>query len=179
MRSPRTITTATSSAAIAASLLLLAGCGAAAEKVSEKATEQAIESQTGGDVDINTDGEGSMDIETEGGSLSFGTGEVPEEWPEDVPLTEGLEISSGSTIDSSDGELVSVTATTDDTPEEILATLKDALADWTISGESTSTFDGGSMTSAQWDTEGRRLTFAATSATEGGTTLSIGHTTLG
>ena len=31
----------------------LTGCGAAADKVAEKATEKAIESQTGGDVDAN------------------------------------------------------------------------------------------------------------------------------
>lgn len=180
MRSPRTVKTATTSAAAVAALLLLAGCGAAAEKVSEKATEQAIESQTGGDVDIDTDGEGSVDIETEDGSLSFGTGEIPEEWPQDVPVPEGIEVLSGTTMDASDGKLVSITATSDRSPEELLAELKETLGDWEISGESTMTSTDGDISGAQWDTDGRRFTMAASNGGDGTeTSLTMGHTTLG
>ena len=90
--------------------LLLAGCGAAAEKVGEKATEKMIEEQTGGSVDVNTDGDGSVEIETEDGTASFGTGEVPDEWPEFLGLPDDLKIQSGSTMESSDGRLVSIPA---------------------------------------------------------------------
>jgi hypothetical protein len=173
MRSTRTVLAATSLAA-----LLVTGCGAAAEKAGEKLTEEAIESQTGGNVDIDTSGDGSVEIETEDGSMSFGSGDVPAEWPEEIPLPEDLEIQSDATMDGSDGRLVSIVGLTDETPEAILATLKEALADWEISGESTTTSSDGSLTGAQWERDGRRVTFAATSGTEGQTTLTLGHTTL-
>ena len=66
----------------------LTGCGAAADKVAEKATEKAIESQTGGDVDVNTNGDGSFNIETDDGSLSIGTGKLPDGWPDDISITD-------------------------------------------------------------------------------------------
>jgi hypothetical protein len=176
MRSTRTVLAATSLAA-----LLVTGCGAAAEKASEKLTEEAIESQTGGNVDIDASGDGSVEIETEDGSMSFGTGEVPADWPEDIPLPDELVVQSGSTSAAADGDLVAIIGTSSDTPEDLLATYKDALADWTISGEVTTTANDGSSTSAQWEIDGRRFTFVATSGgptAQEETYLTLGHTTL-
>lgn len=166
-------------AAVATSLLV--GCGAAAEKVSERATEKMVEEQTGGKVDIDTDGDGSVEIETEDGAMSFGTGEVPAEWPEDIALPDDLEVQSGTTSDSSDGRLVAVVGATGETPEELLARYEEELADWEISGESTSSGGGSTLTGAQWESEGRRVTFAATNGqTPAGdaTFLTISHTAL-
>lgn len=179
MHRPRTHVIAT--VALAATASLLAGCGAAAEKVSEKATEKAIEQQTGGKVDIDSSGDRSVDIETEDGSMTLGGGEIPEEWPEEIPLPDDLTVQTGAAMDASDGRLVSVVGATDDTPEEILASLKEALADWEISGESTSTGGGSTTTGAQWETDGRRVTFAATSGSglaDDQTFVTLGHTTL-
>lgn len=171
--------------ATSALALLTAGCGGAADKVSEqvaeKAVEQAIESETGGDVDIDASGDGSVEIETDDGSMSFGTGEVPADWPEDVPLPDELVVQSGSTSAAADGQLVAIIGTSTDTPEDLLATYKDALADWTISGEVTTTAADGSSSSAQWETDGRRFTFVATAGGPTGqeeTYLTLGHTTL-
>ncbi len=175
----RSITSAALAAAATASLLV--GCGAAAEKAAEKATEQAIEEQTGGNVDIDTSGDGSVDIETEDGSASFGTGEIPEDWPEEIPLPDDLDVQSGSTMDAADGRLVSIIGATDETPEALLPSMKEALADWEISGESTATGNGSTTTGAQWEKDGFRVTFAATSGNlgvDGETFLTLGHTTL-
>jgi hypothetical protein len=163
------------------SLGLLAGCGAAAEKASEQLTEEAIESQTGGNVDIDTSGDGSVEIETEDGSMSFGTGEVPADWPEDIPLPDELVVQTGTTSAADDGELVAIIGTSADAPDDLLATYKEALADWTISGETTTTADDGSSSSAQWETDGRRFTFVATSGgptAQEETYVTLGHTTL-
>jgi hypothetical protein len=175
----RSITSAALVAAATASLLV--GCGAAAEKAAEKATEQAIEEQTGGDVDIDTSGDGSVEIETEDGSMSLGTGEIPEDWPEEIPLPDDLVVQSGTTMDATDGRLVSVVGTTEETPQALLASMKEALADWEISGESTATASSGATTGAQWEKDGFRVTFAATSgmpSEDGGTFVTLGHTTL-
>lgn len=165
---------------VGAALILTSACGSASEAVAERATEKAIESQTGGNVDIDTDGDGEVTIETEDGDLSFGSTEVPDSWPEDVPLPDDLEVSSASEIPNAnnEGPLVSITGTTSTSPEEVLALLKDALSDWEISGESTSTGGGGTLTGAQFDTDGRRVTFAANAADGEPTFVTLGHTTI-
>jgi hypothetical protein len=178
MRSTRTALAALTLTALTTTSVLITGCGAVAEKAGEKAAEKAIESQGGGNVDIDTSGDGEISIDTDEGSVSFGSGEVPAEWPEDVPIPDGLEVSTGSTIDASDGRLVSVVGTTDLDPAELLELFTDALSDWDISGESSTTSTSGDMTSAQWDTEGRRFTFVATTAMGDGTTMTAGHTPL-
>ena len=166
-------------AAAACAALLFTSCGAVAEKAGEKATEKMIEEQSGGKVDIDTDDDGSVEIKTEEGTASFGTGDVPEEWPEILELPDDLEIQSATTLDGSDGRIVSIVGTTAETPEALLARYKEALAAWDISGESTSTGGGTSLTGAQWDNGEARVTLAAsTGVTDGGTFLTIGHTTL-
>ncbi|HWJ60323.1 MAG TPA: hypothetical protein VNS19_00010 [Acidimicrobiales bacterium] len=172
--------TSSIAAATAAAVLFLSSCGAAAEKAGEKATEKLIEEQTGGSVDVNTDGDGSVEIKTEDGSATFGTGEVPEEWPEFLTLPDDLEIQSGSTMDASDGRLVSIVGVTNESPEDILDRYKEALTDWEISGETTSTGGGSTLTGAQWDNSEARVTLAASDAQDDGKTfLTLGHTTLG
>ncbi len=89
-------------------LLAFAACGA--DEVAEDAIEQGIESQDGsGDVEVDVDSDdGSMDltIESDEGdaSVSIGGGELPENFPWDVPS--GGEVQAVST--SSQGNVVAI-----------------------------------------------------------------------
>jgi hypothetical protein len=171
-RTPKLTTAALAVLAVLAGLTTV-GCGAVAEKATEKATEKAIESQTGGDVDLDTD-DGSVDVTTEDGSFSIGSGKVPEEWPDDVPLPEGIEIASGSTSTTDDGTLVSITATTTADAADLLAELEEALADWEISGKTTSTSGGGAFVGATWELDGRTVSFTGAGG-DGETSLALTH----
>ncbi|WP_261818521.1 hypothetical protein [Nocardioides sp. OK12] len=64
---------------------LLGGCST--DTLAEKGMEKAMEAGSGGDavVDVDSDA-GTVTIEGEDGSLSVGGGELPESFPEDVPL---------------------------------------------------------------------------------------------
>ncbi len=80
----------------------LTACGSIAENAAENLVERAIESEGGGDVDIDFDdaGEGQVNINVEGGeegdmSLSIGSGEVPDDFP--LPIASGGEVLSSST----------------------------------------------------------------------------------
>lgn len=64
------------------------GCGAIAEQATEEMMEQAIESQGGGQVELDGN-DGEMTIETEDGTMTFGSGEVP------AIVTDNLELPSG------------------------------------------------------------------------------------
>jgi len=81
----------------------LTACGAAQEAVGEQLVEQAA----GGDVDLELGDDGQIaSIETEDGSLEMSAGgEVPEEWPDDVPLFDGGTVNS-SQVATSDGQTI-------------------------------------------------------------------------
>lgn len=178
--------------AVAAALLGSTGCGKVAEKATEKATEKVIENEIGGDVDLNTDGEGgvkiktdegtyeadgqgNVKIETEDGTISS-SAEMPDGWPDDVPVPDDLKVQMGGSQDTPDGLLLSVQGTSSTPPAEILETLKSALSDWEISAESTMEASGGTVAGAQWTLDGRQVMLSATSGEDGETQVMIAHT---
>lgn len=56
---------------VAALAMLLAGCGEIAENLVEEGVEQAIEADSGEDVELDFNGDGGISIETEEGSMSI------------------------------------------------------------------------------------------------------------
>lgn len=85
--------------------LLLGGCGAdaAAERLAEESLERAIESGAEGSVsaDIDLDA-GEITVEDDEGNTlqSVAGAELPRDFPEDIPLVDGLVISGVSTTDT-------------------------------------------------------------------------------
>jgi hypothetical protein len=77
--------------------LVAAGCGGSDEDVVERMVEEAIEDESGGEVDIEVsedDDEVSITISSEEGdaSLSIGGGEIPADFP--MPLPDGGDVVS-------------------------------------------------------------------------------------
>jgi hypothetical protein len=176
----RTLTRTTAAAVFAMALWATAACGSIADEAGDQAgeqlAEQLAEAQTGGEVDIDSE-DGSYSIETDEGSFEVGGGEVPEAWPADVALPDGLEVISTSTSDTTDGKLVAIVASTSSSPEDLLAELKATLSGWEVSGETTSSSGDGSLTAAQWDRAGARVNFTA-SGDGSQTSVTISHTTI-
>ena len=91
----------------------LTACGNA----TETGLANVVESETGGDVDLDDgdDDDGGVSIQTEDGSFSSGaTTELPGEWPGDVPKPDGLAITSAAVIGSGTERAINVTGTVDD-----------------------------------------------------------------
>lgn len=164
-------------AAVLAGVALLgaAGCGQAAEKVAEKATEEAIESQAGDGAKVDIGQDGTFEIETEEGSYSAGTGEVPEGWPDDVPLPDGLEIVTGSNLGNDAERITSVIGTTDESPDAVAAFYEEALSDWEEASSMDSNADGASFRSVSYTSGERTLQLTISEDAEGVTTLSVTH----
>lgn len=116
-----------SGAAVAAAVLVLGACSSEdiAEKVAEEAVEQQLEADgQNGDVDIDID-DGNVTIQGEDGEIQFdvdeengltvvstpdgqtivGSGELPDDFPADVPVPDGLTVLSGTMMDSPDGQV--------------------------------------------------------------------------
>ena len=99
------------------SVVALSGCGAAAEK----AAEMAVEQQTGAEID--KDGDKITVTTEEGEQVTAGTGtELPDGFPEDVPVHEGT---IASTMTSPEGKLVTIQAAT--TPADAMSWYKGEL----------------------------------------------------
>lgn len=130
--------------AAAGTVLALSACGNA----TESGVERLIESQGGGDVDLDLDGDGGFSVQTEEGGMSIdedgnfvitdadgsvvtgnadsetgeftaesddgsfridASGEIPEEWPSDVPSPEGIEGASSTVTQSATELAITVT----------------------------------------------------------------------
>jgi hypothetical protein len=113
--------------ALAAALLMLAACGGAAEETTEGAVEDAIESELGGDATVDVEDD-SLTIDTEDGSISAGTGELPEGFPDAVPLVDG-EVVFGQRADSPEASGFTVQLLVAGTPEDVTAELTQALGE--------------------------------------------------
>lgn len=127
----------------------VAGCGSS----SENSIEKLIESQSGGDVDVDLNGDDGFSIQTEDGSMSMdadgnfvitdangsmmtgsadagggsfsaesddgsfrvdASGDIPDEWPSDVPRPEGIEAASATVTQSATELAITVTGQADD-----------------------------------------------------------------
>jgi hypothetical protein len=141
------------SSAIRRPLITLATIGiavgfTACGNATESGVEQLIESQGGGDVDLDLDGDGGFSVQTEEGGMSIdedgnfvitdadgsvvtgnadsetggftaesedgsfridASGEIPEEWPSDVPSPEGIEGASSTVTQSATELAITVT----------------------------------------------------------------------
>jgi len=84
--------------AVAVFAVLLAACGKAQESASEALAEQALEAQTGAEVDLDTDdGVSTLTMETDEGQLQHSVGEnvpLPDDFPKDVVLPDDYTVVS-------------------------------------------------------------------------------------
>ena len=156
-------------------LLGSVGCGKATEKLAEKATEKAIESQAGDGAKVDIGKDGTFELETEDGSYSAGTGEVPKGWPDDVALPDGIEIVTGTDIGSDTDSISSIIATTDASPDEVAAFYDDELGDWEEANRLTSNGDGSSFSSVSYTSGERTVQLTISEDADGATTISITH----
>ncbi|MGA8256451.1 MAG: hypothetical protein WB767_07740 [Nocardioides sp.] len=101
----RTRTPASTAASLtAAALLCLGGLSACSgDDLGDRLTEKAIENAGGEDVDVDFDSDtGEVKIETDEGTFSSGS-DLPDDFPEDLPLLEDAEIISAIAADDQTG----------------------------------------------------------------------------
>lgn len=119
----------------------LTGCGKAAEKLSEKAAEKAIENAAGGNAKVDID-DGTVKIETDDGSFHAGGGEIPADWPSDIPLPGSYEVMNVVTSSADGGTNISFTLSVDMTVAEAAALYEDGLPGWETEGTTSMSSDG-------------------------------------
>lgn len=156
---------------LALGLAVLPGLAACS---SESASERIVESATGGevDVDISDDGD-SITYESDDGSITFGgSGEVPEEWPADVPLPDDLRIESSVETVTADGLYLALVAQVAESPEDVAALYADALSAWTEVSSITTQGANGELRSISYQ-DGERQLLVSVEDNRGSTTLTL------
>lgn len=109
--------------------VLLAGCGSIGEAVSERAIEEGLEAAGGGgDVEIDLDDEdGGISIETSEGSMQIGNADIPDGFPDSIPLPADATIMSAMAFSEDDGANFNVTMTAPGTADAMAADLEGQL----------------------------------------------------
>src|SRR3990170_1363771 len=81
---------------VVGALVVLSGIGYFANQfLAEKVTEKAIETATGGKVDVDADKE-KITIETNDGKLTIGQNELPKSFPSDITVYNGAKVTSSA-----------------------------------------------------------------------------------
>ena len=152
----------------------LTACGAAQEAVSEQIVEEAA--GEGVDLELGDDGQVAS-IETEDGSLEMSAGgEVPEEWPDDVPLFDDGVLGS-SPVSASDGKtFISIDYSTDrgaqDVVDGLIAVYESAGFTTTATSNMVDASDGVSIYAGERD--GTTVSVSAASGTDAPTVVILG-----
>ncbi|PKQ29134.1 MAG: hypothetical protein CVT60_06930 [Actinobacteria bacterium HGW-Actinobacteria-10] len=132
--------------------LIGAGCDKIADKVAEEAAEGIVKGATG--IDVEADGD-DVTITGEDGSTFTVTedGDLPKDWPEDVPVYDGTIVSSMAT-----GGNFTVNIESDDAAADVYewCLSKSEDEDWTITAKYES--DDGGMISGEKDDQRMQYT---------------------
>jgi hypothetical protein len=141
----------------------LTGCAKAAQTVAEKAAENAIEQQSGGnaDVDISNDG-GTVQVQTDQGSATFGGGEIPDSI--DVDLPSGGNVVSSIEADSGASVMVEYP---DANFDDIVATLQ-SWVDAQPDDYTAFTSSGGGIQNQAWGSDTTAISVQTCTTTSGG-----------
>lgn len=159
-------------AVTALSFSMLSACGKAEEAAQEAATESAIETMAGGEIDVEDGGNTVTGTDEKGNPFSISQGDsasLPENFPKDVLVPEGMTFDSVVAIDatvmvagSAPGEIADVSAT-------IATAMKDA-------GWSTDVImEGQAVVSQIWEQGDRGVSYQLEAKPDGGVGVAISY----
>lgn len=132
----------TLSLAIAVVMLFTTGCTnpwqhAVQEEAAEKATERALERAAGGNVDVDIEGDGgTTTITSEEGETTWGSTEIPENFPGNVPVYPNATVTFSHVGAGADGESASASLETTDDVDTVSSWYKTEIDNngWSIEG---------------------------------------------
>lgn len=149
-------------------LAVLSGIGYFANQfLAEKVTEKAIETATGGKVNVDADKE-KVTIETNDGKLTIGQNEIPKSFPSDITVYKGAKVTSSAETD----EGLSVQLTTNDSASTVYDFYRNDLKENGWKETSNSTYGDTSMVSAEKSGKSVLITVSKDTSNDG-TVISI------
>jgi len=126
----------------------VAACG------SDDVAESLAERLAGDGTEVDIDSEsGSMDITTDDGNMSMGSGELPADWPAEIPLPDDFSVEMGFQASNEDGQTFTVMGTTSDDPQTVFEQVSEEFTSsgWDEQHSGTTNFDGNTASNAMFD----------------------------
>lgn len=128
---------------ILALVLGLVGCKSIEDKIGEEIGEEIAGGIIGAEVDVDDE---NVTIETEDGdvSISGDTGEIPADFPDDVPIYDDSDVDSATSVASGGTTTYYVNLTTDDDVQSVYEWYKSEVMDrgWAITSDILMSGDG-------------------------------------
>ena len=152
---------------------VLTACGSVQERVEERVTREVVEQALGDDVELREDGFSYED--EDGRQVDFGTNQLPEEWPSDLPVPDGGRVLSSVAQSGADGTEIATMIEFDGTLDDVRPEVQDALdgSAWTPDGDATSVNMDGTRAWAQTYVSGEnRTSLSVVDSGEGTTVIS-------
>lgn len=141
-------------AAVGTLALATAACGGVGDAIAERAAEEVAEQAAGGDVEFDVDEDGGrMRIESSEGTLDIGGTELPDGFPDGLPLPDGHEVLGSMTQGSDAGGSMFVTVGAPGAYEDVVADVESGLADGGWSVTNTSNMSSGDFASTSFTVE--------------------------
>jgi hypothetical protein len=114
---------------------LVTACGSASERAGERLAEEIISRSAGEDVDIDVDGE-TVTVETDEGTARFGSSALPDAFPAEMPVPDGVTVAGSFVTEGSEGTVIQaqLVAEVDDDIDRLVAFFDERLepAGWTV-----------------------------------------------
>ena len=121
---------------VAVLALGLVGCKSISEKIGEEVGEEIAGGVIGGDVEVDGD---SVTIETDEGAVTMDSseGEMPEDFPDEFPMYDGIEVDSTSSFASESDITFYVNLFTSDDTKDVYEWYKSEFTSegWAIEGD--------------------------------------------
>ncbi len=165
-----------------------------AERVTEEVIEKAIESEGGGDVEIDLDDgkitiqgddgevnisadDETIEIQSDDGEVTIGTGaDLPDGFPGDVPIYPDMEITMGWAVTEDSKDSYSVNGLTEDAGDDVFAWYKDKLSGWDIENEFTASGDDVTTSSLSAKNGGLEVFLMVIESEDEGTVITLSVT---
>ncbi|MRR11200.1 hypothetical protein EG835_01630 [bacterium] len=114
----------------------VAGCKSISEKIGEEVGEEIAGGIVGGDVEVDGD---AVTIETDEGAVTMDSseGEMPEDFPSEFPMYDGIEVDSTSSFASESDTTYYVNLLSEDDPKDVYEWYKSEFSaeGWAIEGD--------------------------------------------
>jgi|SRR3989344_2988291 len=143
--------------------------------IGRKVIETAIEKGTEGDADVNFSN-GEVTIQSDKGSVTYGSTKLPDDWPADVPVYPSAMIGfSGSSLGTEDTKMTAmIQSVTEDSVESVMNFYKKEIVSkgWKITG--TQATAGTSVIVAEKDTRALAIQVVTDGSSGSSITISVG-----
>lgn len=143
---------------VAAGLAAVIALGGACSSSGEAIADRMVERATGNEIDIDRRGDDGVTMRSEEGAITLGGTSIPDDWPRDVPLPDGLRDVYVTTMSSNEGEVyMALVAESSMSSEALDAFFTTGLSGWTETNRFSMESNGDALLNLSFESGNREV----------------------